>query len=120
MGKREIVFKDVQKDNEEAKDILQDLPTSADFGKKNIRLSSPPPDVNLPSELRKMSYRELNKQCLSSYSSTGSQTSGSEVAVPTIDDEDEYSWPALADETIDEVKTNYTSISPIMQAPQSM
>ena len=37
-----------------------------------------------------------------------------------IDDEDEYSWPALADETIDEVKTNYTSISPIMQAPQSM
>ena len=81
--KREIVFKDVRKDNEEAKDILQDLPSNEDIGKKNVRLSSPPPDVNLPSELRKMSYRELNKQCLSSYSSTGS-TSGSEIVVQLV------------------------------------
>ena len=80
--KREIVFKDVI-NNEEAKDRLQDLPSNKDIGKKSIRLASPPPDSNLPSEFRKMSYRELNKQCLSSYSSTGS-TSGSEAAVPTV------------------------------------
>ena len=81
--KREIVFKDIV-NSEEAKDHLHDLPSSEDIGKKSMRLASPPPDSDLPSEFRKMSYRELNKQCLSSYSSTGSQTSGSEVAVPTV------------------------------------
>ena len=79
--KREIVFK---VNSEEAKDHLHDLPSSEDIGKKSMRLASPPPDSDLPSEFRKMSYRELNKQCLSSYSSTGSQSSGSEVAVPTV------------------------------------
>ena len=78
--KREIVFKDV---TYEAKDRLHDLSSSEDIGKKSIRLASPPPDSNLPSELRKMSYRELNKQCLSSYSSGGS-TSGSEGGAPTV------------------------------------
>ena len=62
---------------------MHDLPSSEQMGKKSIRLSSPPPDSELPSELRKMSYRELNRQCLSSYSSTGS-ASGSESIVQTM------------------------------------
>ena len=73
---------------EEAKDCLHDLPSNEDIiGKKSIRLASPPPDVDLPSGWGKLSYRDLNKQCLSSYSSTGS-ASGSEDVVQVVKNRD--------------------------------
>ena len=73
---------------EEAKDCLHDLPSNEEIiGKKNIRLASPPPDVDLPSGWGKLSYRDLNKQCLSSYSSTGS-ASGSEDVVQVVKNRD--------------------------------
>jgi hypothetical protein len=40
-----------------------------------------------------------------------------EFSVYIKDDDEDSSWP-MANETVDEIKTNYTSISPIMQGPK--
>ena len=59
--KRDIVFK------EEAKDELHELPSVIDIAKKSNRLTSPEP-LDLPSDLKRMSYKELNKFGMSAFS----------------------------------------------------
>jgi len=94
--KRDIVFK------EEAKDELHELPSVIDIAKKSNRLTSPEP-LDLPSDLKRMSYKELNKFGMSAFSTPspteiGQLSPGEDVISPLKEN------PALM------------SISPILKA----